>query len=47
MGTYPEYAVGMVSWCHSSPEVQYGWKWTEMDGVKMCLRNVWHPSRTR
>jgi len=26
MGTWPEYAVCMVSWCHSSPEVQYGWR---------------------
>ena len=50
MGTWAEYAVGMVSWCHSSPEVQYGWrlrKWAEMYCLKICLRNVRHPSRTR
>ena len=25
-GTWPEYAVVMVSWCQSSPEVQYRWR---------------------
>jgi len=38
MDAWPEYAVGMISWCHSSLEVQYGWRVNYENGRK-CM--VW------
>ena len=48
--TWPEYAAGMIDvtlhrsaiWLTNKLR-----KWTEMYGLKMCLRNVRHPPRTR
>jgi len=46
------YAVGMVSWCQSSPEVQYDWrKWTDYENGRKymawkCGPDVRHPSLT-